>query len=222
VDLNITSSTSRSQSNPLDYQGRKRKIDEVVDELEERVQKICSSKIPVTQLDFSNKPLTNGQLERVIVAHPELTDLYLTATDLTDGAGASIKQLKHLQWLDLTGSIDLTNNFVNSISTISTLTFLKLDLCLITDNCGSSIGNLKKLKFLSLAGCEKITNRFAQFINELPELENLDVAYCRLLTNEFGRGLVGHVALKKINANYCQSITVAIRNFLPDCEITLT
>ncbi|VDD94584.1 unnamed protein product [Enterobius vermicularis] len=86
-------------------------------------------------------------------------------------AMATLNQLQHLHYLDISNTLSVNDSVVQNFATITTLEVLKVDGCIAVTDAGISpvIRGCKKLSRLSFKGCRMITD---ELIKELQNCIN--------------------------------------------------
>jgi hypothetical protein len=110
--------------------------------------------------------------------------LYGSAHKFTDSGIKLLSALKHLQFLDLTSFMGITDEGIAWLAELPELSYLSLERANIGDKGLFYIGEIKKLKSLFLPRCGNITSDGLRYIANLSHLEVLNLSNCNGISGE--------------------------------------
>ena len=120
------------------------------------------------------------------------------------------KHGQKIEWLDLSGFDDLTDEQLKTIiTTCPKLRHLIIQNTKITNAGLAHLGELTSLKTLNLSGCYRITDAGFAHLGELTSLKELNLSWCKQITDTGLAHLKELTSLKTLNLERCYKITDA-------------
>ncbi|CUG52742.1 receptor-type protein kinase, putative, partial [Bodo saltans] len=119
-----------------------------------------------------------------------------------------ISTLTHLQHLDLSACINISDASLQVISTLTQLQHLNLTGCSMIKDL-SSIATLTQLKYLDLSLCKKLTDASLRTILSMTQLQHLKLNLSCHVTDTSIHAISALTRLQQLGLSYCNYVTDA-------------
>lgn len=140
---------------------------------------------PIIGIDCARKPLSDGQVRRLLRQSPNLVWLNLAYTDITDEALCELKRTPRLNGLCLEGT-RIGDLRLDQLAELKSLESLKLDGTNITDKGLRRLADLKSLRKLYLNDTA-VTDAGLEWLGSLNELEMMELRNTRVTQEGINR-----------------------------------
>ncbi|MEC7838930.1 MAG: hypothetical protein VX777_02700 [Chlamydiota bacterium] len=159
---------------------------------------------------FGFENISNNCLKRLSENLPELNQLVICSSSITNAGLAHLSQLHLLNSLDLSFCGSITDTGLEHLSNLTFLELLGLSDCSrITDEGLGHLSKLSLLKSLDLTFCRNITDAGLKHSSKLTSLESLKILYFSRITDTGLEHISELSLLKSLDLSVCVNITDA-------------